>query len=90
MNLIGNMFPLGISIVRIGQSDMNTQEKCNTYLRINNIELRERKLQVIAGREIVSSIFSIIQFWNFRNSYYVKFLKSYKWAYYFSKIGTIY
>ena len=38
------MFPLGISIVRIGQFDMNAQEKCKTYLRIYEIESDERKL----------------------------------------------
>ena len=52
------MFPLGISIVR-----MNTQEKYKTYLRIYKIEIYEKKLQVIEGRDIVSSTFSIIKFW---------------------------
>ena len=53
------------------------------------IKLRERKLQVIERRETVLSTFSIIYFCR-QNPYHVKFLRIYKSAYYFLKLGTIY
>ena len=79
-NSIGNMFRLGISIVRTGQFDMSIQEENKTYLWMYKLKLRERKLQLIERRETVLSTFSIIYFWR-QNPYHVIFLKIYKSAY---------
>ena len=68
------MFPLGISIVRIGQFDMDIREENKTYLWMYKIKLRERKVQVIEGRETVTSTFSIIYLWR-QNPYHVKYFE---------------